>query len=239
MLIFRAKKLICSHLVLLGCAAVGCIGGFFGFFAGVAAGIFIELVAARIREEKKVRSAIADGIFPADTKEPFAGAAYLCALGVYCAKDADIAARNAKKCFEPAFSADWQTLCRAAGEPTAINGDFICECLASTLLRQMKNEFAPLKPIFSFLYSVELHWNEQTRGTKPSEYLARLLDYTVLSDEIEAAYRTLGLPKNATTEEIKSAHRRLAAQFHPDNTTGNRERFLEIQAAYELIIQNE
>lgn len=51
-------------------------------------------------------------------------------------------------------------------------------------------------------------------------------------------YQVLGVPKNATQEEIKKAYRKLAQRYHPDANPGNREaeeRFKEISAAYDVV----
>ncbi len=51
-------------------------------------------------------------------------------------------------------------------------------------------------------------------------------------------YQILGVPKNATQEEIKKAYRKLAQRYHPDANPGNKEaeeRFKEISAAYDVI----
>ena len=54
-------------------------------------------------------------------------------------------------------------------------------------------------------------------------------------------YEVLGVPKNATQEEIKSAYRKLAKQYHPDKYVGNpladlaSEKFKEINEAYETL----
>lgn len=48
-------------------------------------------------------------------------------------------------------------------------------------------------------------------------------------------YRELGVPRGATDEQIKAAHRRLAKRFHPDASSGERERFVAIQEAYLLL----
>tara|TARA_B100001094_G_scaffold263670_1_gene265347 strand:- start:1029 stop:1814 length:786 start_codon:yes stop_codon:yes gene_type:complete len=47
-------------------------------------------------------------------------------------------------------------------------------------------------------------------------------------------YNTLGVSKNATDTEIKSAYRRLAKQYHPD-AGGNESKFSDISNAYNYI----
>ncbi len=56
-------------------------------------------------------------------------------------------------------------------------------------------------------------------------------------------YKVLGVPQNASIEEIKRAYRRLAREFHPDKLTGvppsvvklAEEKFKDIQEAYEVL----
>jgi curved DNA-binding protein CbpA len=48
-------------------------------------------------------------------------------------------------------------------------------------------------------------------------------------------YRTLGVLRGADREQIKAAHRRLAKLFHPDGSSGDEERFLAVQEAYQLL----
>lgn len=51
-------------------------------------------------------------------------------------------------------------------------------------------------------------------------------------------YEILGVPRNATQEEIKKAYRRLAMKYHPDRNRGNKEaeeKFKEINEAYAVL----
>src|SRR5581483_11997156 len=50
-------------------------------------------------------------------------------------------------------------------------------------------------------------------------------------------YEILGVPRDATQDEIKRAYRRLARELHPDvsNDPSTEERFKEVTAAYEIL----
>jgi molecular chaperone DnaJ len=56
-------------------------------------------------------------------------------------------------------------------------------------------------------------------------------------------YEVLGVPKAASADEIKSAYRKLARQYHPDVTKENpkaaEEKFKEISEAYEVLADTE
>ena len=56
--------------------------------------------------------------------------------------------------------------------------------------------------------------------------------------EYKDYYKTLGVPKDASEEDLKKAFRKLARQFHPDTATDKKraeEKFKEINEAYEVL----
>jgi len=60
--------------------------------------------------------------------------------------------------------------------------------------------------------------------------------------EYKDYYKILGVERNATESEIKSAFRKLALQYHPDRNPGNKtaeEKFKEINEAYEVLSDKE
>ena len=48
-------------------------------------------------------------------------------------------------------------------------------------------------------------------------------------------YDTLGVPKDASAEEIKSAFRRNASTHHPDREGGDAEKMAKVNRAYEVL----
>src|SRR5690349_18796372 len=51
-------------------------------------------------------------------------------------------------------------------------------------------------------------------------------------------YEILGVKRNASEEEIKSAYRKLARQYHPDRNPGDKQaetNFKEVQEAYDVL----
>lgn len=48
-------------------------------------------------------------------------------------------------------------------------------------------------------------------------------------------YQILGIDKNASSEEIKKAFKKLALQYHPDRPGGNEAKFKEINEAYQVL----
>lgn len=53
-------------------------------------------------------------------------------------------------------------------------------------------------------------------------------------------YEVLGVSKSASKDEIKSAYRKLAKTYHPDNKeTGNEVKFKEVQEAYDILYDDQ
>ncbi|MFH1111456.1 MAG: molecular chaperone DnaJ [Patescibacteria group bacterium] len=52
-------------------------------------------------------------------------------------------------------------------------------------------------------------------------------------------YQILGVSKNATTDEIKKAFRKLAHEYHPDKSGGNEAKFKEINEAYQVLANSD
>ena len=65
--------------------------------------------------------------------------------------------------------------------------------------------------------------------------LSRYLERSIMAEKRDY-YDVLGVNKKASKDEIKSAYRKLAKTYHPDNKeTGNETKFKEIQEAYDIL----
>lgn len=232
---FLLKRYGCIIL----CTAAGSFAGFWGFSAGLAAGIFLSLIQKRVSDEITWKKALEQGNTAIVHGEPFPGSLYICALAVCSLGDNREAARLVKNTFGTEYHADWNSLCRVAFSAQPLNSDLLIECLAN-IIGKNETEFTPsvIKKIFMLLNTAEFSWDEKQESGKPSRYLAELLDYRYVNDELSAAYCVLGLASDATMEQVKAAHRKLAARFHPDRIDGvasDADSFFRVQSAYEFI----
>lgn len=69
-------------------------------------------------------------------------------------------------------------------------------------------------------------------------FLIFLLSFSVKCFALDNFYKMLGVPENATQEEIKKGYRRMAMKYHPDKHSGSvvaNEIFKKIQGAYEVL----
>jgi len=80
---------------------------------------------------------------------------------------------------------------------------------------------------------VDGDWN----AVFPESVLVAWFDGTASVASASTLYSVLGVKSVATLDEIKTAHRRLARQWHPDvcQEPDAKERFIEIQHAYEVL----
>ena len=225
------------------CAAAGSFAGCWGFAAGLASGLFLSLILKRISDETGWKKALEQGSASIVPGEPFPGSLYICALVVCSLGDYREAARLMKNTFSAQYHVDWNSFCRVACQAQPLNSDLLIECLAN-IIGKNETEFTPevIKRIFVLLDTAEFSWDEKQESGKPSRYLAELLDYRHVSDELAAAYCVLGLASDATMKQVKAAHRKLAARSHPDRSGGmttDADSFFRVQAAYEFILHQQ
>lgn len=97
-----------------------------------------------------------------------------------------------------------------------------------------------LKSLYADLASLEIECRERFRLSHGEELR---FDFAFREGEtrdwgfgvmpVEEAFRLLGVPLEARHEEVKSAFRRLAKQYHPDiNPETDREYFIKLEQAY-------
>ncbi|WP_210119997.1 J domain-containing protein [Treponema parvum] len=256
------------HAVFFICTAIGCLAGLWGVLCGFLTGAIFDRILIGFLEERRLRKILDEGRFVSILNESFPGAFYVAALTVFCLHDMENSVYQLKSVFGK--KEDWYIFCRAAYTAKELNGDLLVECLAASIKKSSENKKEKIDfvcahgqddvsisvivhDVFRLLSAAEFLWDEKLRGEKPSHYLAELLNYTYVSDEIAAAYRVLGLNPGADIKKVRTAHRRLAAKFHPDaagadiadksaaeyhktNSGDGISSFMRIQAAYETIL---
>ena len=224
-------------------AGAGLFAGFWGACAGFSAGLFADVIVRRVREERQLKIAL-ENPEPRTVGEPFSGSSLLAALTVFCCRDPALASVLLKRCFPLPDSAVWDALCRSAASAESLNGDLLAECLAAVL--QKKAGSAAPEQVFTLLAAAEFGWDTASRGTKPSAYLAELLQYGGAATEIAPACMLLGVKITDSSAHIRKTYRKLAAAWHPDSvrdlTAGQQklaaEAFLRIRQAYAVLCES-
>lgn len=61
------------------------------------------------------------------------------------------------------------------------------------------------------------------------------VDFYVLVNAMKSLYDILGVPRHASTDDIKTAYRRLIRQHHPDTGVYDAHKVLELNHAYEIL----
>lgn len=225
------------------CSLAGLLGGISGVVLGFLSGFFIDLLILRSKDEKKLH-ALFEQAAGKDSmvEEPFEGALQICSLSVYLTGNPSFAAKHIRFFFPSFAHIDWETLCRAAFSSSLPNVDLITECLASRLSKCA--DTGRVSKVFGLLDAVEFGWDNRN-GNKPSVYLSELLQVSCSQTNRASAYRILGVNETDSLSVIKSAHRRLVSQYHPDTLKSlspeqqsiASDAFHRIQKAYEVILE--
>jgi curved DNA-binding protein CbpA len=175
-----------------------------------------------------------------------AGGQYLAIVSARCKPPAPGAA-----CPEPALC-DWLPLCCAMFVDGAVlkGGDMEVSLVdgipallvGSTQLRSVAMaalRFAvPTTAVKKLTWS-DLDWAYESLPSADAAYITARKAGATAVDDVTNAVRVLGIPPSdaGNRAAVRSAYRRAAAQSHPDQSTGDAERFGAVQAAYELLTQ--
>jgi hypothetical protein len=226
----------------------GIVFGIPGIIIGIALGYFLGEVAAQLAKDRAIRNYF-DNPGPSKFYEAEPGLAAFCALGAFLLSKAS-----------PKVLTDEASAARIAGGAGSVfpagktitglaesfsriafsrsrflNPDLLTESLAAR-----RAGLGDLPLLASELFSMAMG----REAEHEARFIRRFLDPSYqppLPDEtIEDPWNVLGVPRNASREEIKSAFRHLALKFHPDNQTSLEEEerektsrtFVKIRDAY-------
>lgn len=239
----KIKNFLFTYRFRILCPLLGLLGGLGGLFFGLLTGFFIDILLQRLLDERKLRSLFEHSSSNGyKFEQPFEGALYICSLSVYLTGNPNFAAKHIRLSFPLYADIDWESLCRAAFSASIPNIDLLTECLASSLSKSKDAELT--ENVFGLLNSVEFGWDDRN-GNRPSFYLSELLQVSGRQANKASAYRILGVNEHDSFAVIKSARRRLAAQYHPDTLKSLSpeqqsialDAFHRIQKAYEVIVE--
>jgi len=229
---------------------VGVSGGWFGAFIGLGIGWMIDAILSQSRTDRAILAYLENPGHSSFT-ETIPGSAAFCALAALVAEapegplTASRIARIASDIFMTGESgrAEMETFARiAASRSDALNPDLLTESLFARR-KGLGNDDRIRAAICDALES--LATGPRAHETVERVSLLILPERVVkrVQDDIDP-YRILGISADATAEETKAVYRRLAAQFHPDVTSGldegqqksAAEAFIRIDTAYRKIL---
>ncbi|MDR1587415.1 MAG: J domain-containing protein [Treponema sp.] len=244
--------------LLLGVAAGGlvgaCLGGPGGILIGLIMGYLLQELFGQIKTDRSAALYLENPGRP-DFNEGIPGFASWCALCVLILSEEN--ARNTAAALSPLEGQRAESFCRIAERRRGrLNPDLLAEALAAR-----RRHFGDLPRLGRLLHSLArgeaLDTAIRVRGILDPGFrlfeqnLHRAVDrllYVGGDACAEASsWEILGLGRDASLEEVKSAYRKLAIQFHPDGVSALSEKqrkeaeraFIRIQEAYRDIVEKE
>lgn len=242
-----AKKSIVSFLkkykCRLICTLIGATGGILTIFTGFLVGIFLEIILKRKNEEILLKQYLSDYDFDVRIEEPETGSILLGAIAISSCNSIKFVANQFECNFDTLSLEKLLPIFQVCEQIKNPNVDLWTERLASKLIKSKRTDLA--EKYINILCTTEFAWGERNRGVKPSEYLANLLNKTKANDELSIICSILGISKTSSTEDAKSAFRKLASKYHPDKLGKISEKqkkdsenyFIEVQKAYERFLE--
>jgi DnaJ like chaperone protein len=231
-----------------GGALAGIIFRIPGIIIGSVLGYFLGELASQLKSDRAIRRYF-DNPGPSKFYEGEPGLAAFCALGAFLLSKASPkvltdeagAARIAGGALSvfPAgkkITGLAESFSRIAFSRSAfLNPDLLTESLAAR-----RSGLGDLPLLASELFSMAIGREAEYEARFIRQFLDPGYQPPPPDGVIEDPWKVLGVPRNASREEIKSAFRRLALMFHPDNQTGleeaEREKmsqaFVKIRDAY-------
>jgi hypothetical protein len=219
-----------------------------GIIIGSILGYFLGEVASQLKNDRAIRRYF-DNPGPSKFYEGEPGLAAFCALGAFLFSKAS-----------PKVLTDETAAARIAGGAGAVfpagkkitglaesfsrhafsrsrflNPDLLKESLAAR-----RAGLGDLPLLASELFSMAMGRDAEHEARFIRQFLDPDYRPPLPDEAVEDPWKVLDVPRNASREEIKSAFRRLALMFHPDNQTGLEEKerekmseaFVKIRDAY-------
>ncbi|MDR0403560.1 MAG: J domain-containing protein [Treponema sp.] len=233
-------------LWIAGGGAAGIVFGVPGIITGSVLGYFLGEVASQIVNDRALRRYF-DNPGPSTFYEGEPGLAAFCALGAFLLSKASpkvLAGEAAAARIAGGAGSVFPTGKKITGLAESfsriafscsLNPDLLTESLAAR-----RAGLGDLPLLASELSSMAMGRDAEHEARFIRQFLDPSYQPPPPDEAVEDPWKTLGVPRNASREEIKSAFRRLALMFHPDNQTGLEEAeyektsraFMQIRDAY-------